>query len=128
MSVLETRPPRFTADEVAAIAADVFGVEGTAVDLGSERDQTFLVGDGAVLKISNIGEDPAVLDLERAAILHVLRVDPELPLARPLGERATFEGPDGVHHVRLFERLRGRAGGPASTTARSATSRRRTRG
>jgi 4-aminobutyrate aminotransferase-like enzyme/Ser/Thr protein kinase RdoA (MazF antagonist) len=112
MSVLETRPPRFTAGEAAAIAAEVFGVEGTAVDLGSERDQTFLVGDGAVLKISNIGEDAAVLDLERAAILHVLRVDPELPVARPLGERATYEGPDGVHHVRLFERVRGRAGGP----------------
>ncbi len=112
VSVLETRPPHFTADEAAAIAADVFGVEGIAVDLGSERDQTFLVADGAVLKISNIGEDPAVLDLERAAILHVLRVDPELPVARPLAERATFEGPDGVHHVRLFERLHGHAGGP----------------
>ncbi len=112
MSVLETRPPRFTADEAAAIAADVFGVEGAAVDLGSERDQTFRIGDGAVLKISNVGEDPAVLDLEHAAVFHIVRVDPELPVARPLGERSTFEGPDGVHHVRLFERLHGHAGGP----------------
>jgi 4-aminobutyrate aminotransferase-like enzyme/Ser/Thr protein kinase RdoA (MazF antagonist) len=112
LSVLETQPPRFTADEVAQIAEQVFGLQGTATDLGSERDATFLIddgGDGAVLKISNIGEDGAVLDLEHAAIEHVLRIDPELPVARPLAERATFDG----HHVRLFERLHGRTGGPA---------------
>jgi 4-aminobutyrate aminotransferase-like enzyme/Ser/Thr protein kinase RdoA (MazF antagonist) len=111
-SVLETQPPRFTVDEVAQIAKELFGVRGTAVDLGSERDATFLIddgGDGAILKISNLGEDAAVLDLEQAAIEHVLRIDPELPIARPLAGRATFDG----HHVRLFERLRGRTGGPA---------------
>jgi 4-aminobutyrate aminotransferase-like enzyme/Ser/Thr protein kinase RdoA (MazF antagonist) len=115
VSVLETQPPRFSPEEVARIAAEVFGVEGTATDLGSERDKTFLIDDGGagvVVKISNLGEDPAVLDLEHAAIEHVARVDPELPIARPRGERATFTGPDGVHHVRLFERLRGHVGGP----------------
>lgn len=110
MSVLETQPPAFTPDDAAAVAAEAFGLAGTATDLGSERDQTFLIespaGD-AVLKISNAGEDPAVLDLEHEAILHVLRIDPELPVARPLG-RATH----GAHHVRLFERLHGRKGGP----------------
>jgi 4-aminobutyrate aminotransferase-like enzyme/Ser/Thr protein kinase RdoA (MazF antagonist) len=111
MSVLETQPPRFTADEVARIAEQLFGVRGTATDLGSERDATYLIddgGNGAVLKISNLGEDAAVLDLEHAAIEHVLQVDPELPVARPLAERATFES----HHVRAFERLHGRSGGP----------------
>jgi 4-aminobutyrate aminotransferase-like enzyme/Ser/Thr protein kinase RdoA (MazF antagonist) len=111
LSVLETQPPRFTADEVARIANQVFGVQGTATDLGSERDATFLIDDGrggAIVKISNPGEDGAVLDLEAAAIEHVRRIDPELPVARPLAGRATFEG----HHVRLFERLRGRTGGP----------------
>ena len=48
-------PPRFNADEVAAVAADLFGPVGDAQDLGSERDQTFLIagseGDG-VVKIS----------------------------------------------------------------------------
>ena len=115
MSVLETQPPRFTPEEVERIAAELFGVEGTAIDLGSERDKTFLIDDGgagAVIKISNLGEDAAVLDLEQAAIAHVARVDPVLPLARPRGDRATFTGPDGVHHVRLFERLHGRVGGP----------------
>jgi Ser/Thr protein kinase RdoA (MazF antagonist) len=89
------------------IAAQVFGVQGTARDLGSERDATFLIGE-AVLKISNSGEDSAVLDLEHEAIGHALRVDPDLPIARPLRERATFDG----HYVRLFERMHGRTGGP----------------
>jgi 4-aminobutyrate aminotransferase-like enzyme/Ser/Thr protein kinase RdoA (MazF antagonist) len=115
VSVLETQPPRFTPEEVERIAAELFGVEGRAIDLGSERDKTFLIDDGgtgAVIKISNQGEDAAVLDLEHAAIEHIMRVDPELPIARPRGERATFTGPDGVHHVRVFERLHGRVGGP----------------
>ena len=115
-SVLESPPPRFTAAEAADIAARLFGIAGEASELGSERDQTFLVDDGsggAVLKISNAGEDAAVLDLETQAILHALRVDPGLPVARPLRGRsgyvAAVDGPDGPHHVRLFERVRGGA-------------------
>jgi 4-aminobutyrate aminotransferase-like enzyme/Ser/Thr protein kinase RdoA (MazF antagonist) len=109
LSVLETQPPRFTSDEVALIAEEVFGVKGRAVDLGSERDATYLIDNdegGAVLKISNLGEDAAVLELEQAAIEHVTRVDPELPVARPLHERGSYGG----HYVRLFERLPGRTG------------------
>jgi 4-aminobutyrate aminotransferase-like enzyme/Ser/Thr protein kinase RdoA (MazF antagonist) len=120
VSVLEAPPPRFEAHEVATIAAELFGVEGAAVDLGSERDQTFLIDDGlgggGVIKISNLGEDADVLDLETQAILHVARVAPELPVARPLpaGDdyRPTVEGVDGVHFVRLFERVHGHTGGP----------------
>jgi 4-aminobutyrate aminotransferase-like enzyme/Ser/Thr protein kinase RdoA (MazF antagonist) len=110
-SVLESSPPRFTTQDAAGIAAELFGFHGTASDLGSERDQTFLLDDGrvgGVLKISNSGEDPAALDLEEAAIAHVAGVDPDLPVARPLVPRAAFDG----HHVRLFERGRGRKGGP----------------
>jgi 4-aminobutyrate aminotransferase-like enzyme/Ser/Thr protein kinase RdoA (MazF antagonist) len=106
LSVLETSPPRFSPEEVAAIATDVFDLRAEAQDLGSERDQTFLVGD-RVLKISNTGEDPAVLDLEAEGLLHIERVDPELPIARQLGSGAR-EG----HLVRLFERMPGESGGP----------------
>jgi 4-aminobutyrate aminotransferase-like enzyme/Ser/Thr protein kinase RdoA (MazF antagonist) len=109
-SVLEAPPPRFTAEEIAAIAAELFGLRGQASDLGSERDQTFLIDDGAaggVLKISNLGEDADVLDLEAKAIEHISRVDPDLPVAR-LRASDTYEG----YFVRLFERLRGHEGGP----------------
>src|SRR5204862_5993449 len=119
-SVLEAPPPRFSADEVATIAAALFGLEGRATDLGSERDQTFLIDDGGaggVLKISNLGEEAAVLELETEAILHVARVDPELPVAHPrlaLSDEywPRYDGPDGPHYVRRFERWHGRAGGP----------------
>src|SRR2546421_12245473 len=109
-SVLEAPPPRFTAEEIAAIAAELFGLRGQASDLGSERDQTFLIDDsaaGGVLKISNLGEDAAVLDLEAQAIEHISRVDPDLPVARMRASN-TYES----HFVRLFERLRGHEGGP----------------
>jgi 4-aminobutyrate aminotransferase-like enzyme/Ser/Thr protein kinase RdoA (MazF antagonist) len=106
LNVLETSPPRFSPEEVAAIAADLFDLRAEARDLGSERDQTFLVGD-RVLKISNTGEDPGVLDLEAEGLLHIERVDPELPIARQLGSGAR-EG----HLVRLFERMPGESGGP----------------
>jgi 4-aminobutyrate aminotransferase-like enzyme/Ser/Thr protein kinase RdoA (MazF antagonist) len=106
-SVLDSAPPQFTAEEAARIAADVFGVHGTASALGSERDQAFLLENG-VLKISNPDEDEAVLDLEEAAIAHVAAVDPDLPVARQLAPRATFEG----HQVRVFERRHGNKAGP----------------
>ena len=109
-SVLESPPPRFTTAQAAQIAAELFGLEGTASELGSERDQAFLLDDGAaggVLKISNRGEDETVLEMEEAAIAHITAVDPALPVARPLAPRATFDG----HPARLFERMLGRAGG-----------------
>jgi 4-aminobutyrate aminotransferase-like enzyme/Ser/Thr protein kinase RdoA (MazF antagonist) len=107
MSVLVAAPPSYSAAEAAQIAAALFGVAGPVRELGSERDQAFLLDD-AVLKISNSGEDAALLDFEEAAIAHIVAVDPELPVARQLAPRAQFEG----HHVRLFERLHGRKGGP----------------
>ncbi|HEX6490543.1 MAG TPA: aminotransferase class III-fold pyridoxal phosphate-dependent enzyme [Gaiellaceae bacterium] len=125
VSVLEASPPRFPPAEAELIAAELFGLSGTARELGSERDQTFLIeadDDGGVLKISNAGEDPAVLDLETEAILHIGRVEPELPLARPrlsarggdspAAYRPAVEGPGGRHFVRLFERVPGLVGGP----------------
>lgn len=107
MSVLAATPPSYSAEDAARIAAELFGVAGPATELGSERDQAFLFAE-AVLKISNSGEDASLLDFEEAAIAHVAAVDPGLPVARPIAPRAEYEG----HHVRLFERLAGRKGGP----------------
>ena len=123
VSVLEGAPPRFGAAEVAGIAERLFGVSGDATDLGSERDQTFLIDDGgagAVVKISNRRESSTVLDLETEALLHIGVADPGLPVARPrlahgtdqsdgaAAYRPSTEGPDGPHFVRMFERRLGR--------------------
>ncbi|HUZ84195.1 MAG TPA: phosphotransferase, partial [Gaiellales bacterium] len=123
VSVLEGAPPRFGAAEVAGIAERLFGLSGEAVDLGSERDQTFLIDDGAdggVIKISNLGELATVLDLEAEALLHIGVADAGLPIARPrlasgadpsqgpAAYRPTAAGPDGPHFVRMFERRHGR--------------------
>jgi Ser/Thr protein kinase RdoA (MazF antagonist) len=48
VSVLESPPPAFTADDVARIARERFGIDGDVENLGSERDQTFGVGDAVV--------------------------------------------------------------------------------
>jgi Ser/Thr protein kinase RdoA (MazF antagonist) len=114
-------------DDAVGIAAQTFGVEADgARDLGSERDQAFLLLDGdgqsiAVMKVSNAAEDPATLDMEALAVLHAARVDPSLPLAIPWvvpGAPASSDDPpdrrvalpadDGTHHVRMYALLPGR--------------------
>ena len=101
--------------EAAAIAAELFGLAGEATDLGSERDQTFLVAGrrrGGVLKISNSGEDPATLDLEAAAIAHVAPRRPGPARRAACSASAAVDGLGRPPLVRLFERLHGRHGGP----------------
>jgi len=84
MSVLEAKAPDFSRAEAERIAKQVFGVSGSARALVSERDQNFhLRSDDArdfVLKIANPAEDPAVLDFQTRALLHIARVNPELPV------------------------------------------------
>jgi Ser/Thr protein kinase RdoA (MazF antagonist) len=115
--VLLTTTPSLTADDAPTIARATFGVVAhDAADLGSERDRAFLLRrDGhpvAVLKVSNAAEHPEVLDMEAAAALHALGVDPMLPIARPLptadgAHRAAWQGEHGVHWVRCYDVLPG---------------------
>jgi 4-aminobutyrate aminotransferase-like enzyme/Ser/Thr protein kinase RdoA (MazF antagonist) len=113
--VLRGEPPRFDAAAAADLAERLFGRGGVASPLGSERDQGFMLtgGDGpaCVLKISNASEDPAIVDMETAAALHVLAADPTIPVAAPLpvlgsdpsagppAFRALVEGPGGASHL-----------------------------
>jgi 4-aminobutyrate aminotransferase-like enzyme/Ser/Thr protein kinase RdoA (MazF antagonist) len=130
-SVLRAAPPRLDPADAVEIGAATFGVTARAArDLGSERDRAFLLlGDGgdplAVLKVSNASEDPAVLDMEAAAALHVTAVDPELRVALPWrpGEtgdagparpqddpahlRAEWWDGEVAHWVRLYDVLPG---------------------
>ena len=73
-----------------------------------ERDQNFRIrgqdGREAVLKIANADEDPAVVDLQAAALLHIEQVDPGMAVPRVLrtkaGESTTWvEDPDGARHL-----------------------------
>jgi 4-aminobutyrate aminotransferase-like enzyme/Ser/Thr protein kinase RdoA (MazF antagonist) len=119
--VLVAAPPRFSEEEADRIAREVFAVDA-AVEraLQSERDQNFLLvdsdGQRHVLKISNAGEELAVLEMEVATALHARRVDPSLPIARPLpsaADPATFVGSavddrGASHLVRLYGFLPGR--------------------
>jgi 4-aminobutyrate aminotransferase-like enzyme/Ser/Thr protein kinase RdoA (MazF antagonist) len=125
--VLAAARPAFDAAGVVEIARQTFGVDAAdARDLGSERDQTFLLLDPsgspvAVMKVSNAAEDPATLDMEALGVLHAARVDPSIPLAvpwarprarpdsvDPADRRAAFPASDGTHHVRLYDVLPGR--------------------
>ena len=125
--VLAAARPAFDADGAVDIARRTFEIDATgARDLGSERDQAFLLLDAAdqplaILKLSNGAEDPATLDMEALAVLHAQRVDPSLPLAipwlvpgavrlstDPTDRRAAVASRDGVHHVRAYSVLPGR--------------------
>jgi len=124
--VLASARPTFDEPAVLGIAAATFGLRAIAArNLGSERDQTFLLLDGgatpiAVMKLSNAAEDPATLDMEALAVLHATRVDPNLPLALPwrvpgadgdaadpATRRVAIDHGGGRHHIRMYDVLPG---------------------
>ena len=70
--------PAFTPEDAAALARRLYGIDGRATPLPSERDQNFrLDADGAryVLKIANPAEDEAVLELQNAAMTRLAAQD-----------------------------------------------------
>jgi len=85
-SVLEARAPAFSIDEAEAFVRRAFDLQASAHPLDSERDQNFRLrardGSEWVLKIANPAENPAVLDLQTQALLHIAQVDPSLPIPR----------------------------------------------
>ena len=125
--VLHTQPPRFSEEEAARIALELFGVEGVARSLGSERDQTFLIEGSTpeasgVMKLSNPAERADRLDMEALAALHAHAGDTGLPIALPravrgadpsedgpAAYRATLTAEDGIHYLRMYDRLPGTA-------------------
>ncbi|MBK8077750.1 MAG: phosphotransferase [Kineosporiaceae bacterium] len=67
-----------------------------------------------VLKIAHAAEDPAVIDMENAALQHLAAVASDLPLPRLVRTLAgepttTIDGPAGTHLVRVITALPGRA-------------------
>jgi Ser/Thr protein kinase RdoA (MazF antagonist) len=117
MSVLEAKAPAFSIEEAEKVAERFFGVSGSARALGSERDQNFHLrsedGREYVLKIANPAEDPAVLDFQTQALLHIARVNPEVPVPHIVttaegAPSCTVDGADGRRFItRLLSYLRG---------------------
>jgi 4-aminobutyrate aminotransferase-like enzyme/Ser/Thr protein kinase RdoA (MazF antagonist) len=118
--------PDFDVTSAASIAKDLFGVVGNVRDLRSERDRNFIVSPpavpGVVLKITNSAEDPAVVDMEQAAMEHVRRTAPLLPIPRVVRTldgalSASVLGPDGRSH--LVRMLTVVPGSPADQASRA---------
>ena len=120
--VLDAAPPSLTQADAEAIAHDQFGVQATAEALVSERDQNFRLteadGSAWVLKVSNVAEDRAVVEMEVAAVERIADLDPTLPVpaarptrdGRPIAEARVG---DAIHLVRLLHLMPGRNVSPA---------------
>src|SRR5258706_2103936 len=86
---LESTPPAFGEEAARQILREGFGVESSSIKpLAGERDQNFRVDTGGgqrfLFKISNPVDDRPVLAMQGAALRHVERVDPGLPVMRAL--------------------------------------------
>ena len=116
---LASTPPAFELESAHRILRDRFGVEALSLTpLAGERDQNFRVeaasGRHLLFKISNPADGLSTVEMQAAALRHIERVDPGLPVMRVLpdtvGESwAEVRGPDGRNYpVRLFTFLPGR--------------------
>lgn len=84
---LSTAAPNLAASEVQALVARLYGIDGTAITpLAGERDQNCAVetADGTryVFKISNASEPVPLVDFQIAALEHIARTSPGLPVPR----------------------------------------------
>ena len=83
---LAEKPPELDGALAEKLAWDLYGKQGTAARLTSERDQNFRLecagGERFVLKISNPAEPVEVADFQVRALQHVASVDPGMPVPR----------------------------------------------
>ncbi len=118
--VLLSPAPPCTPHDAVRMAAGFDQDAASAIDLGSERDRTFmLLGPAgerlAVMKVSNAAESADTLDMEADVVAHIHHVDPDLPVARPRAVPGDPNGPRrlpwtsdlGTHWVRLYDLVSG---------------------
>ncbi|HWG64527.1 MAG TPA: aminotransferase class III-fold pyridoxal phosphate-dependent enzyme [Streptosporangiaceae bacterium] len=116
---LLSAPPAFGKEEARQILREIFGMDAQLSALAGERDQNFRVdtpgGERFLFKISNPADGAPTVDMQDAALRHIERVDPGLPVMRALASTqgkpwADVAGPDGRSYpVRLFTFLPGQA-------------------
>ncbi len=118
LNPLQTTPPALELAAARQVLRDSFGMEASLTPLAGERDQNFRAdagnGRSFLFKISNPADGPSVVDMQTAALRHIERVDPGLPVMRVLPSAAgapwvEVPGPDGrAYLARLFTFLPGR--------------------
>ncbi|GHF39037.1 aminotransferase [Seohaeicola zhoushanensis] len=78
-------------EQAAEMADELFDVRGEVLRLNAEKDANFRitpeVGPPMLLKITNAAEDRGVTEMQTAALLHLARVDPGLPVPHVLPAR-----------------------------------------
>jgi Ser/Thr protein kinase RdoA (MazF antagonist) len=105
---LRFTPPTFPEAQLLNFAEKTYGLTGTLKPLKGERDQnhklTTADGKDYVLKIAGSDEDPALVDFQVQALLHIEQVAPDLSVPRiiPTLEGCTtapLVGEDGETHL-----------------------------
>jgi 4-aminobutyrate aminotransferase-like enzyme/Ser/Thr protein kinase RdoA (MazF antagonist) len=114
---LNFNPAQFPREQLAAFAREHWGVSGELTPLDGERDQNHRLktaqGDSFVLKVSAAGESEGAVDFQVAALRHLERHAPDLPVPRLIASRAGNDlewivAADGARHmVRLLSWLPG---------------------
>ena len=116
MALLDTQPPDFDEADARQLAANLYGIDGNAKSLDSERDRNFRVHTSRqrfVLKIANAAESEQRLICENAALAHARQHDPSLPVPYLIAARdgkTLTEARDAQgrrHLVRLLSYLPG---------------------
>lgn len=83
---LSTRVPDLSLEDAEGLVRRLYGIDGVARLLTSERDQNFRLatanGDAYLLKVSNPSEADEIVDFQTACLEHIARVDPGLPVQR----------------------------------------------
>ena len=123
MSSIVQHAPKFTEDDAIRIGNKLFGFDGTAESLPSERDQNFRLTTAAdksfVLKIANSTEPMRVLEFQNQAMLHIrdnldskkpdIAVAPQVCLSVNGKQISLVRGDDGTPYpVRLLTYLPGK--------------------
>jgi Ser/Thr protein kinase RdoA (MazF antagonist) len=100
--------PAVTPAMAADLAQLYYGITGDIRPLSAEKDANFRIrladGSEALLKITNAVEDPAVTEMQTAALMHLAAVDPSLPVQRICASLSgnsseTVRVNDGQDHV-----------------------------
>lgn len=128
--VMTIRPPSVTPGTAREVALSLWGLRAEPQPLRGERDANFRLrtedGRQFVLKFANPAEDARFRDMQSAALRHIERRAPDLPVPRvvPLpdgaAEARVADSSGAVHQVRLLSWIDGL---PVGQSRRSAAQR-----